>query len=317
MKPTILLTGKTGQLGSELHRLLPKLGEVIAPERKELDLLEPEKIRQIMRNAKPHLVVNAAAYTAVDAAETEEAGALAVNTEAPQVLALEAKKLGALLVHFSTDYVFDGSKKVPYVETDSPNPLNAYGRTKLAGEQAIRDFGGSHLIFRTSWIYATHGRNFLLTILRLATEREELSVVCDQIGAPTCARDIAVATTKILTAIYCHDECRRSISSLSGTYHMTAAGQTSWYNFAKAILEKTPTISRDVGWFAAATQGRPLIAKNIVPIPTQEFCSPTRRPDYSVLSNSRLAQTFEVSLSDWASQLQCCMATQDAEGAPV
>jgi len=317
MKPTILLTGKTGQLGSELNRLLPRLGEVVAPERTELDLREPKKICEIMGNVKPQLVINAAAYAAVDAAETDQASAYAVNADAPRLLALEAKNFGAMLVHFSSDYVFDGAKKAPYVETDSPNPLNAYGRTKLAGEQAIRDSGVLHLIFRTSWVYATHGRNFLLTILRLATQREELSIVCDQIGAPTCAHDIAVATTKILTAIYRQDECRRSISSLSGTYHMTAAGETSWYNFAKAILEGTPTISRDVGWFAAATQGRPLIAKHIVPIPSEEFRSPTRRPNYSVLSNSRLTQTFEVSLSDWATQLQCCIGARNAERASI
>src|SRR6266403_4477117 len=201
MKRTILLTGKTGQLGSELLRSLPRLGEVIAPDRNELDLRDPEKIRRVMRGAKPQLVVNAAAYTAVDAAETDEAGALAVNTEAPQVLALEAKKLGALLVHFSTDYVFDGSKNTPYVESDSVNPLNAYGRTKLAGEEAIRNSGADHLIFRTSWVYATNGRNFLLTILRLATEREELKIVDDQVGAPTCAFDLAQATREILTGI--------------------------------------------------------------------------------------------------------------------
>jgi dTDP-4-dehydrorhamnose reductase len=317
MKRAILLTGKTGQLGCELNRLLPTLGEVIAPDRNELDLRDPQKIREFMQKAKPQLVVNAAAYTGVDAAETDQANASAVNAEAPRLLALEARKLDAILVHFSTDYVFDGSKKVPYVETDSPNPLNAYGRTKLAGEQAIRDSGAPHLIFRTSWVYATRGRNFLLAILRLATEREELTIVCDQIGAPTCAHDIAVATTKILTGIYRQDECQRSISSLSGTYHMTAAGETSWYNFAKAILERAPTISRDVGWFAAATQGRPLIAKHIVPIPSEEFRSPTRRPNYSVLSNSRLAQTFQVSLSDWTTQLQCCLATENAEGTPV
>src|SRR5712671_3359591 len=201
MKRSILLTGKSGQLGSELLRSLPRLGEVIAPDRNELDLRDPETIRLVMRDVKPQLVINAAAYTAVDAAETDEADVLAVNAEGPQVLALEAKELGALLIHFSTDYVFDGSNNNPYVELDSPNPLNAYGRTKLAGEEAIRNSGADHLIFRTSWVYATHGRNFLLTILRLATEREELKIIDDQIGAPTCAFDLAQATTGILTGI--------------------------------------------------------------------------------------------------------------------
>src|SRR6202047_1406846 len=176
MKPAILLTGKTGQLGSELCRLLPGLGKVIALDRKALALREPTTIRRIMRSVKPQLVVNAAAYTAVDAAETDECNALSVNAEAPHLLALEAKKIGAMLVHFSTDYVFDGSKKAPYVETDPTNPLNAYGRTKLAGEQAIRDSGAAHMIFRTSWVYAPHGRNFLLTILRLAAWREALKI---------------------------------------------------------------------------------------------------------------------------------------------
>lgn len=227
MRPTILLTGKTGQLGSELNRLLPKLGEVIAPARNELDLRAPEKISQFMRDAKPQLFVNAAAYTAVDAAETDEANALAVNAEAPRLLALAAKEIGAMFVHFSTDYVFDGSKKAPYVETDPLNPLNAYGRTKLAGEDAIRNSGAAHLIFRTSWVYATHGRNFLLTILRLATEREELKIVRDQIGAPTCAADIAAATARILASIYGRNDDTRAFSKVSGTYHMTAAGETT------------------------------------------------------------------------------------------
>src|SRR6266436_2049262 len=222
MKPTILLTGKTGQLGSELNRLLPKLGQVVAPGRNEMDLREPEQIHQIMRSANPQLVVNAAAYTAVDPAETDEANALAVNAEAPRLLAEEAKKIGAVLVHFSTDYVFDGSMKAPYVETDPPNPLNAYGRTKLAGEEAIRNSGAAHLMFRTSWVYATHGRNFLLTILRPATEREELKIVADQVGAPTCALDLAEGTTRILAGLIAGDRSRFTFPEAGGTYHMTA-----------------------------------------------------------------------------------------------
>src|SRR5258708_4836808 len=268
MKLTILLTGKTGQLGSELDRLLPKLGEVIAPDRKDLDLREPEKIRQIMRDARPQLVVNAAAYTAVDAAETDQPNALAVNTEAPRMLAVEAKKLGAMLVHFSTDYVFDGSKKAPYVETDPPNPLNAYGKTKLTGEQAIRDSGAAHLIFRTSWVYATHGRNFLLTILRLATEREELKIVGDQVGAPTCAFDLAEATMRIVAGIIAGTKSQLTFPEASGTYHMTAAGQTTWYEFANAILDEALRAPEDLPWLASATNGRPLIARPLLPIAT-------------------------------------------------
>ena len=313
MKPTILLTGKAGQVGSGLNRLLPRLGQVIAPERNELDLREPEQIRQVMRSVKPQLVVNAAAYTAVDAAETDEANAFAVNAEAPRVVAEEAKKISAVLVHFSTDYVFDGSNKVPYVETDPVNPLNAYGRTKLAGEQAIRNSGAAHLIFRTAWIYATHGRNFLLTILRLATEREELKIVRDQIGAPTCAADIAAATAKILTNIYARNDSADAFSKVSGTYHMTAAGEATWYDFTKAILEEAAHASQDLSWFAAATQGRPLLARRIVPITASEYASRTPRPAYSVLSNARLTQTFGIALPDWRTQLHQCFTSRSSE----
>jgi dTDP-4-dehydrorhamnose reductase len=308
MRPTILLIGKTGQLGSELNRLLPQLGEVIAPERNELDLRDAEKIREVMRNAKPQLLVNAAAYTAVDAAETDEANASAVNAQAPGLLALEAKKLGALVVHFSTDYVFDGAKKAPYLETDPPNPLSAYGRTKLAGEEAIRDSGAAHLIFRTSWVYATHGRNFLLTMLRLASEREELKIVADQVGAPTCAFDLAAAIIRILTEIMGISGSAFAGPELTGTYHITAAGQTTWFEFAKAILEEAGRAPQELPWLASATKARPLIARRVVPISTEEFHSPTLRPAYSVLSNVRLRQTFGIRLSDWRIQLQRCFA---------
>src|SRR6266436_4405750 len=316
MKPTILLTGKTGQLGSELNRLLPKPGQVVAPERNELDLGEPEQIRKIMRDANPQLVINAAAYTAVDAAETDEANALAVNAEAPRLLAEEAKKIGALLVHFSTDYVFDGSKETPYVETDAPNPLNAYGKTKLAGEEAIRNSGVAHLIFRTSWVYATHGRNFLLTILRLATEREELKIVDDQVGAPTCAFDLAEATTRILTDMIAGDKRPFAFAEANGTYHMTAAGQTTWYEFANAILEEARSAPQNLPWLASATKGRPLIARRVVPISTEEFPSPTRRPAYSVLSNTRLMQAFGITLPDWRTQLQRCFSLRPVSAHP-
>ena len=308
MKPTILLTGKTGQLGSELNRLLPNLGKVVAPDRNELDLREPEKIRQIMRNAKPQLVVNAAAYTAVDAAETDQANALAVNAEGPRLLALEAKEIGAMLVHFSTDYVFDGSKKAPYLETDSANPLNAYGRTKLAGEQAIRESGVTHLIFRTSWVYSTHGRNFLRTILRLATEREEMKIVDDQLGAPTCALDLAEGTMSILAGIFADTKSWQTFAAANGTYHMSAAGQTTWYEFAKAILEAARRAPQDLPWLASATNARSLITRRVLPISTEEFRSPTRRPANSVLSNERLSQDFGVTLPDWRNQLQRCFS---------
>jgi dTDP-4-dehydrorhamnose reductase len=312
MTPTILLTGKTGQLGSELNRLLQKVGTVIAPGRNELDLREPEKICEIVRNAKPQLIVNTAAYTAVDAAETDEATASAVNSEAPQLLALEAKKLGALIVHFSTDYVFDGAKKTSYLETDAPNPLNAYGTSKLAGEQAICDSGASHLIFRTSWVYATHGRNFLLSILRLATQREELKIVGDQVGAPTCAFDLAEATTRIVAGIIAGPKSDLACQQLAGTYHMTAAGQTTWYEFAKAILEEAGRAPQSLSWLTSATDGRPLVARRVLPISTEEFRSPARRPAYSVLSNERLKHAFGVTLPDWRDQLRSCFSPERA-----
>ncbi len=309
MKPAILLTGENGQIGFELHRLLPALGQVVAPDRQQLDLLDPGSIRRTVRDVRPRLIVNAAAYTAVDGAETDQTNAHAINAEAPAILAEEAKKIGAALVHYSTDYVFDGSKKAPYEETDTTNPINVYGKTKLAGEQAVRSSGVPHLIFRTAWVYATRGRNFPLTILRLATEREELKIVCDQIGAPTCAADIAAATTKILANIYSQNNEAAAFSKITGTYHMTAAGQTTWYDFAKAILDEASHTSQVLSWFAAATQGRPLLARRIIPILASEYGSRTPRPAYSVLSNSRLAQTFGMALPDWHTQLQHCFAS--------
>lgn len=316
MRPAILLTGKTGQLGSELNHLLPKVGEVIAPDRNELDLCDPGKIREIMRRVKPQMIINAAAYTAVDAAEADEANAFAVNAEAPRLLSLEAKRLGALLVHFSTDYVFDGTKKTPYLETDSPNPLNAYGRTKLAGEQAIRDSGAAHLIFRTSWVYNTHGRNFLLTILRLATQREELKIVDDQVGAPTCALDLSEVTVGIVARVVAAANSELALPQIAGTYHMTAAGQATWHEFAQAILEEAGRAPQNLPWLASATQGRPLRARSVLPISTEEFRSPTRRPAYSVLSNALLRQRFGIALSDWRAQLRRCFSATPASNPP-
>src|SRR6266568_4139694 len=309
MKPVILLTGKNGQVGGELLRHLPQVGEVVALGRDELDLSNPTDICRTIRVVRPQLIVNAAAYTAVDQAETDEKTARAVNAEAPGVMAEEAKRTGAVMVHYSTDYVFDGAKKLPYDEADSANPLNVYGKTKFAGEQAIRDSGVPHLIFRTAWVYARRGRNFVLTILRLATQREELRIVSDQIGAPTCASEVAAATTKILTSIRDRNDCGFAFSEASGTYHMSAAGQTTWYDFAKTILEKAETTSQIPEWLAAATKERPLIARRLIPISTEEFGSPTHRPVYSVLSNSRLIQTFGVALPDWQAQLQRCFTS--------
>ncbi len=309
MKPVILLTGKNGQVGGELLRLLPQVGEVVAFGHDQLDLSNPSDIRRTIREVRPELIVNAAAYTAVDQAETDETMAQAVNAHAPGLLAEEAKKIGAALIHYSTDYVFDGLKRAPYEETDLPNPINLYGKTKLAGEEAIRREGIPHLLFRTAWVYATRGRNFLLAILRRAAEQEELKIVCDQIGAPTCASDIAAATTRILTIVYRQRVDAPAVHAISGTYHMTATGETTWFDFAKAILEEAVQSSPDVSWLSAATGGRPLIARRVIPITTAEYGSPTRRPGYSILSNSLLSRTFGVVLSDWRTQLQNSFAS--------
>jgi dTDP-4-dehydrorhamnose reductase len=310
MKPVILLTGKNGQVGGELLRRLPQLGEVFALGRDQLDLSKPGEIRRTIREVQPQLIVNAAAYTAVDQAETDESTARAINAEAPEVMADEAKKIGAALLHYSTDYVFDGTKNAPYEETDATNPLNAYGKTKLAGERAIRNSGVSHLIFRTSWVYATRGRNFLLAILRLATNKEELRIVNDQVGAPTCAFDVAAATFKILADALDRSHGKLVSFAESGTYHMSAAGQTTWHEFAKAILDEAETASRHLEWLAEATQRRQLIARRVLPISSEEFHSPTHRPSYSVLSNYLLYQAFEVTLSHWRSQLQRCFVSE-------
>jgi dTDP-4-dehydrorhamnose reductase len=306
MKPVILLTGKNGQIGGELLRFLPQLGEVVALDRNQLDLSKPNDISRAIREVRPQLIVNAAAYTAVDQAEIDIEMASAINGEAPGLMAKEAKKIGAALVHYSTDYVFDGRKKTPYDEKDSANPINVYGKTKFAGEQAIRSADVPHLIFRTAWIYATRGRNFLLTILRLATEREELRIVNDQIGAPTCAVDLAAATCEILAGMSERNREQFVFSKVCGIYHMSAAGQTTWYDFAKRILEEAEANSGVLPWLDDATKGRRLISQRLIPISTKEFGSPARRPSYSVLSNSRLIQTFGVALPDWNSQLQRC-----------
>jgi dTDP-4-dehydrorhamnose reductase len=309
MKPTILLTGKTGQIGSALLHSLSSIGEVVAPARLDLDLLDSENLRRVVRDIRPQIIVNAAAYTAVDAAETKEAMAHAVNAAAPAVLAEEAKKVGALIVHYSTDYVFDGLKSSPYEETDAPLPLNVYGKTKLAGEQAIRDSGAHHLIFRTAWVYSTRGRNFLWTILRLATEREELRIVQDQTGSPTWSREIALSTTGILAQIVGQNRASSGFSEVSGTYHMTATGETTWFGFANAILEEAAQLSTGSSWFAEATGGKPLVARRIVPIFTAEYPTPASRPTYSVLSNSRLIQKFGCALPDWRTQLRLAFAS--------
>jgi dTDP-4-dehydrorhamnose reductase len=304
MTPKILLTGKNGQVGHDLQGLLPRLGEIVALDRQQLDLSRPDEIRRVIRGIRPTLIVNAAAYTAVDLAEKEPSLAQAINAEAPAIMAEETKRIGAALIHYSTDYVFDGSKNSPYEETDPTNPINVYGKTKLAGEQAIRDSGVHHLIFRTAWLYSTRGKNFLLTILRLATEREELRIVNDQIGAPTWSREIASATAEVLEKLFDRTGNASAWAESSGTYHMTAGGETSWFEFAKAILDKAKKqATSPAPWSAAATHGKPLLSREVTPITTVEYPTPARRPAYSVLSNTHIARTFGIELADWRTQL--------------
>jgi dTDP-4-dehydrorhamnose reductase len=312
MKSRILLTGKTGQVGAELAVLLPRLGEVLAPGHRDLDLTKRDDIVRTIRDLRPHLIVNAAAYTAVDHAEKEESVAYAVNAEAPALMAQEAKRIGASIVHYSTDYVFDGTKSTPYTEDDAPNPVSAYGRTKLAGEEAIRSVGLPHIIFRTAWVYATHGRNFLLTILRLASQREELRIVNDQLGSPTWCREVACGTFSILERLS-QEPGGFSLPHVGGTYHMTAGGSSTWYDFANAILYEAARASNNPSWLRSATSGQPLIARRVTPIATAEYPTPAVRPGYSVLSNALLEQTFGLRLPEWSTQLHSIFLDDESQ----
>lgn len=311
MKPKILLIGKTGQVGWELSRYLTRLGHVVALDRQQLDLTRLEDVRSAIREHRPSLIANAAAYTSVDRAETDVETAQIVNGEAPGVMAEAAKEVGAILVHYSTDYVFDGGQSTPYRESDQANPINAYGRTKLAGEKAIQSVGVPHLILRTGWVYSTRGKNFLCTIVHLATQKQELRVVDDQIGSPTWNRMIAAKTTEILSRIYSSNPEGSFPEKYTGTYHLTAGGKTSWRGFAQAILDEISETSRASFWMEAIVHSRPLIATRVIPISTTEFPTPARRPAYSVLSNSKLLRVFGVQLPSWRSQLEMCI--RDAE----
>jgi dTDP-4-dehydrorhamnose reductase len=290
----LLVIGANGQIGWELTRSLMPLGEVIAMDRKGCDLSRPDGVPEIIRDAMPNVLINAAGYTAVDKAEDDEKLATLVNATAVGVMAEAARKIGALFVHYSTDYVFDGAKEDAYTEDDPPGPLNAYGRSKLAGEVAVREAGGDYLILRTSWVYAARGHNFLKTILRLARERDELRIVDDQIGAPTWARDIADATTLII-----RDALRERGGRhfRSGILHMAAAGATSWHGFAQAIVERQSHLLR----------GRPDLA-SIRAIASEEYAAPAIRPRNSRLSCDRLRERFGLALPDWRLGLALCMA---------
>ena len=287
----ILLIGKNGQVGWELQRTLAPLGNVIAMDQNELDLFRIPDIRNKVQEFNPDVIVNAAAYTDVEKAESEPNLAMAVNGDAPGVLAEEAKKIGALLVHYSTDYVFDRTKDTPYNEEDIPNPLNVYGRTKLAGEQAVQAVDGNYLIFRTSWVYGARGKNFYLTMLRLAQEQEVIKVVDDQIGAPTWCRMIAESTALILSQGINRPEGFTSyFKERKGIYHMTAGGQTSWYSFAKDIIDNIPP--------------RKKLVKRVIPIKTKDYSYRAERPLYSVLNNDKLNGSFRIVQIPWLDSLK-------------
>ena len=292
----ILIIGANGQVGWELQRTLHTLGDVAACDLPVLDLSDADSIRRKARDIRPDVIVNAGAYTAVDRAESEPELALAVNGVAPGILAEEAKRLGALLVHYSTDYVFDGTKDQPYLESDVPNPASVYGSSKLAGDRAIEAADGAHLIFRTSWVYGSRGKNFLLTMLRVANERDELRVVDDQVGAPTWCRTIAEGTAQVIAKLSTGDrvELDRALG-LRGTYNLTARGCVSWCGFAKAIVEGTR--SRRAG-----------AAPKLTPITTAEYPLPARRPANSVLSNQKLQETFGIFCPNWDHALTLCLA---------
>ncbi|BAN23953.1 dTDP-4-dehydrorhamnose reductase [Caballeronia insecticola] len=287
---TILLTGVNGQVGFELARSLQGLGKVVALDRARLDLGDLDQVRRVVRDVKPSLIVNPAAYTAVDKAESDIEVAMRANGEAPGVLAEEAKRLGAALIHYSTDYVFDGTKEGVYVEDDAVNPQNVYGKSKLAGEQAIAASGCDHLIFRTSWVYGTRGKNFLLTMLRLGAEREELSVVADQFGAPTWANTIAALTANVLAQTRGKDQ--EWWNRTSGVYHLTASGSTSWHGFAEAIFGLSDLPKKP----------------NVKPIPASAYPTPAARPANSRMSGAKLRDVFGLEAPDWRDALALCMA---------
>ena len=284
-RPTILVIGARGQLGFELARLLPAYGEVTALDRSELDIGDPDAIRETLRALRPVLAVNAAAYTAVDQAEREPERAEAINARAPAILAEEAKRLDALLVHYSTDYVFDGAAAVPYPEDAPTNPLSVYGASKLRGEQAIVASGCRYLVLRTSWVYGLRGRNFLLTIRRLATERHQLRVVADQIGVPNWSRALAEATATLVS------RGMDVLAERAGLYHLSARGTTSWFEFARAIVGEVES-------------------PRVLPITTAEYPTVAQRPPYAVLATEKLERVFGVSLPDWREMLARCLASE-------
>ncbi|WP_455913294.1 dTDP-4-dehydrorhamnose reductase [Pseudomonas syringae] len=286
----ILISGQQGQVSQALQQRLQNMGELIVLGRDQLDLSQPESIRPVVRDIKPDLIINAAAHTAVDQAESEPDLAFAINATSPGVFAEEAAALGIPLIHYSTDYVFDGSKAGAWVESDAPNPLGVYGSSKLAGERAIAAAGGQHLILRTSWVYSLTGRNFLLTMQRLLQEREKLSIVADQIGAPTWAGTIAASTGALI------ERWRDGAPGAWGVYHLTASGETSWYGFAEAIGQQL------------INSGKPCAV--LEPIASSAYPTPAARPLNSRLDCSLLQREWGVSQPDWHDALLECLAQQ-------
>ena len=280
---TILVTGASGQVGGELVRLLAPLGTVVAPSSKELDLREPESIRRIIGSVKPRWIVNAAAYTAVDKAETDREAAFAINGIAPGMLGEEAVRIGAAVLHYSTDYVFAGDGLHPWIETDPTGPLSVYGQSKLAGEQALAQSGAAYITLRTSWVYGATGKNFILTILRLARDREQMQIVDDQHGAPTWSRDLA----RLAATILVQAPDAEAAQGFSGVYHAAGAGETTWFGFAQRMLQlRKPAEPKT--HFA-----------ELQPIPTSAYPTPAARPMNSLLNCSKLAETFGFEFPNW------------------
>lgn len=286
-KPTILITGKDGQVGWELRRTVAALGNVVALDRHQIDLSRPEMAADVVRRLKPNVIINAAAHTAVDKAESEEALAYQINAASPAAMAEEARKLGALFVHYSTDYVFNGRASGPYTEGAAVAPVSAYGRSKEAGEALVRQTGARHLILRTAWVYGTRGKNFMLTMLRLAKERDRLRVVGDQVGSPTWSRLIAETTAALVVKTL--DE------PVADTLNLTSGGQTSWHGFASAIIE------------SGARHGLcPLIP--VDPIASSEYPTPAHRPAYSVLCPDKLRNQYRLEMPHWTDTLELALA---------
>ena len=286
----IFLFGKNGQIGFELQRVLAPIGNLFAFGRDNLDLNNLEKLRKLLKVKRPDIIVNAAAYTNVDQAEREPEKAMRINCSVPKIMAEEANRIGSLLIHYSTDYVFNGESQCPYTEDDTPSPINVYGRTKLAGEEAISKFNGIYIILRTSWVYGMRGRNFLRAILRLSKEREQIEVVKDQTGTPNWCTSIAETTAIIISSIVLNKNWHEKAKTKTGIYNYSANGYTNWFEFAEAILATNPNKN-----FCKIP--------TLIPINSNEYPYKARRPKYSVLSTNKLKKNFNITPLHWKSEL--------------